>query len=70
MSQREIITINIGKCGINLGHTLLQQYCDEHKIDKTGNQKYFKNGPTKTIYPHYVEKDNQSYNTSISSFFQ
>ena len=25
-----------GECGINVGHTVWQQYCAEHKIDSDG----------------------------------
>eukprot|EP01084_Bolivina_argentea_P152343 265768_1 len=33
---REIITLNIGQCGIQMGHTVWRQYCKEHNIDKNG----------------------------------
>ena len=42
MTQREILTINIGQCGINLGHALLEQYCVEHKIDRLGTTNIIK----------------------------
>ena len=39
MSQKEILTINIGECGINLGNTVWEQYCAEHDIDNKGDRK-------------------------------
>ncbi len=33
---REIITVNVGQCGIQLGETVWQQYCCEHDINKNG----------------------------------
>eukprot|EP01084_Bolivina_argentea_P255121 429025_1 len=32
----EIITINVGECGVQFGHTIWKQYCTEHGIDKNG----------------------------------
>eukprot|EP01084_Bolivina_argentea_P031050 57488_1 len=33
---REIISINIGGCGVRLGEAVCRQYCTEHNIDKNG----------------------------------
>ena len=33
---RGLVTVNVGECGINVGHTVWQQYCAEHKIDCDG----------------------------------
>lgn len=37
MPAREIITVNIGRCGNQMGHTQWKQYCAEHEITSTGN---------------------------------
>ena len=68
-SQREIITINIGKCGINLGQTVWEQYCSEHHMDRFGNNKWFKHGATKRLSPHYIPKNDEKYNNAIDCFF-
>lgn len=43
---REVLTVNVGECGINVGHTTWQQYCSEHKIDCDGklqkNVEYYR----------------------------
>ena len=36
---REVLTINVGQCGIQLGSAVWEQYCAEHSIDKTGTKK-------------------------------
>ena len=36
---REVLTLNGGQCGIQLGQAVWEQYCAEHKIDKTGSKK-------------------------------
>ena len=33
---RGLVTVNVGECDINVGHTVWQQYCAEHKIDCDG----------------------------------
>jgi len=42
--KREIITINIGGCGVNMGDMLMQQYCKEHNVSyysgKSLNKQY------------------------------
>ena len=68
--SREILTINVGQCGIYLGHSVLEQYCAEHKIDPLGNQKYRKIGAMKILYDHYIEKDDAKFNHSISTCFK
>ena len=35
---REIITLNVGECGINVGTTIWEQYNLEHGIDPSGKQ--------------------------------
>lgn len=59
MSQKEILTINVGQGGINLGHALVKQYCHEHAICKSG--KYD---------PKYISKNDSKYNHSITSMFE
>ena len=29
---REVLTINVGQCGIQMGSTIWKQYCAEHGI--------------------------------------
>lgn len=38
--MREIITINVGQCGIQVGEAVWKQYCAEHHIDKQGIKHY------------------------------
>ena len=35
---REVLTLNIGQCGVQMGQTILKQYCAEHGIDKEGKK--------------------------------
>jgi tubulin alpha len=35
---REVITLNVGQCGIQLGNAVWAQYCAEHSIDKAGKR--------------------------------
>ena len=35
---REVLTLNIGQCGIQLGQAVWEQYCAEHDIQKTGQR--------------------------------
>jgi tubulin alpha len=35
---REVLTVNIGQAGIQLGQAVWEQYCAEHEIDKTGKR--------------------------------
>jgi tubulin alpha len=37
--NREILTVNVGQCGIQMGTAVWEQYCAEHTIDKLGNTK-------------------------------
>ena len=37
---REIITINIGGCGVNIGQSQLKQYCIEQGIGMNGDKEY------------------------------
>jgi len=36
---REVLTLNVGQCGIQLGQAVWEQYCAEHNIDETGKKK-------------------------------
>merc|ERR1712154_9743 len=38
MGVREVLTVNVGQCGIQLGQAVWEQYCAEHKIDVTGKK--------------------------------
>ena len=35
---REVLTLNVGQCGIQLGQAVWEQYCAEHMIDRTGEK--------------------------------
>jgi len=35
---REVLTLNVGQCGIQLGQAVWEQYCAEHNIDTTGKK--------------------------------
>ena len=35
---REVVTVNAGQCGIQLGQAIWEQYCHEHKIDRIGQR--------------------------------
>merc|ERR1712013_18734 len=37
MGVREVLTINVGQCGIQMGSTIWVQYCSEHGIQKDGS---------------------------------
>eukprot|EP01084_Bolivina_argentea_P258835 436527_1 len=36
MDERQIITVSVGQCGLQLGSVVWQQYCAEHHISKNG----------------------------------
>eukprot|EP01084_Bolivina_argentea_P213535 362623_1 len=36
---REVVSLNIGQAGIQLGQTVWEQYCKEHDIDVNGKRK-------------------------------
>ena len=36
---REVLTLNVGQCGIQLGQAVWEQYCAEHDIGVTGKKK-------------------------------
>jgi len=36
MPTREVLTVNVGQAGIQLGNAVWAQYCKEHKVDNTG----------------------------------
>jgi tubulin alpha len=36
---REVLTLNVGQCGIQLGNAIWAQYCAEHTIDTTGRRQ-------------------------------
>jgi len=39
MPTREVLTVNVGQAGIQLGNAVWTQYCCEHKIEKDGQLK-------------------------------
>eukprot|EP01084_Bolivina_argentea_P193869 332586_1 len=48
---REILTINVGQCGVQLGECVWNQYCAEYKINKNGK---FSSAQTEYDYSHYL----------------
>jgi tubulin alpha len=36
---REVLTVSVGQCGIQMGNSVWAQYCTEHNIDKSGKRK-------------------------------
>ena len=57
---REVLTINIGQCGCQLGQIIWEQYCHEHKIGVTGR----KNKEEKK------KDDNDNEDKSFQCFFE
>eukprot|EP01084_Bolivina_argentea_P219579 372396_1 len=47
---REVLSICVGQCGIQMGDIIWQNYCHEHDINKTGH-RWKKSGPTKIKVP-------------------
>jgi len=37
--MREVLTIEVGQAGIQLGNSIWEQYCAEHAIDNAGKRK-------------------------------
>jgi tubulin alpha len=35
---REVVTLNVGQCGIQMGNAVWAQYCHEHQISETGQR--------------------------------
>ena len=40
---REILTINVGQCGVQLGQCVWEQYCAEHSVNNIGTKSKSKN---------------------------
>eukprot|EP01084_Bolivina_argentea_P004415 8387_1 len=57
---REILTINIGCAGINLGQTIWKQYLTEHHIDKEGKPED-KRANNKEFLSFFAEGKNECY---------
>jgi tubulin alpha len=38
-TMREVLTIEVGQAGIQLGNAIWEQYCAEHGIDNAGKRK-------------------------------
>ena len=55
---RQIITINVGKCGINLGYNVWKQYCIEHNINKNGVRKSKNNNTDSSFLSFFEETKN------------
>lgn len=64
---REIIVISIGQCGIQLGHSIWEQYCAEHNINNCGElsgdskdtsfQSFFEETEAKQFVPRSLMVD-------------
>ena len=54
---REVLSISVGQCGIQMGEVIWRNYCAEHYIDTKGNYakrgqiQYSKFGPSKRAIP-------------------
>jgi len=48
MPTREVLTINVGQAGIQLGNAVWAQYCAEHKINKDGTLQTSKDDMSKS----------------------
>ena len=35
--MRNVINLHIGQAGIQMGHAVWEQYCQEHSLDSRGN---------------------------------
>ena len=65
---REVITVSLGECGVQLGHTVWKQYCKEHQILKDGSLN--DNDGDTTFQSFFKENSNGKYiplNVSIDS---
>eukprot|EP01084_Bolivina_argentea_P218910 371381_1 len=51
---REVLTISVGQCGLQLGQAVWEQYCEEHAIDQQG-QKPNKKASDKSFLCFYEE---------------
>jgi len=64
MPTREVLTVNVGQAGIQLGNAVWQQYCSEHEINNDGtlknaesNDKYFTTFYEETGTGQYVPRN-------------
>eukprot|EP01083_Nonionella_stella_P272542 924289_1 len=57
---REVVSLNIGRCGIRLGHAVWEQYSAEHGIDATGH-KLKSSTRNENVDVFYHEKDEGQY---------
>jgi len=63
MPTREVLTVNVGQAGIQLGNAVWKQYCAEHKINKDGTladedaDKYFTTFYEETGAGQYVPRN-------------
>ena len=67
---REILSIGIGQCGVQLGHQVWQQYNVEHAISsKRECNNWIKDGPTKTRSDNFDQQFLTFYEeTTINKF--
>ena len=59
-SAREIITVNVGGCGINLGQSSLEQLCAEQGIGQNGEKEY-KTQHDESVSISFKEASNGKY---------
>ena len=55
MPTREVLTVNVGQAGIQLGNAVWKQYCAEHKINKDGTLDDDNKDETKYFTTFYEE---------------
>ena len=56
---REVITLSVGQCGIQLGHSVWEQYCAEHSIDENGKRE--KDGDDPSFLTFFEESKSAEY---------
>eukprot|EP01083_Nonionella_stella_P062143 161656_1 len=58
---REVLSINIGQAGIQLGQSVWEQYCTEHKIHKNGSKSDEKESNNDSFHCFYQETSGGMY---------
>jgi len=61
MPTREVLTINVGQAGIQLGNAVWTQYCCEHKIKTDGTLEKEEDGTDKYFTTFYEETGTGQY---------
>jgi len=55
MPTREVLSVSVGQCGIQLGNAVWTQYCTEHKINNDGTQDEVNKGKDKYFTTFFEE---------------